>query len=247
MKENKGITLIALVVTIIVLIILAGVSISLVLGDNGIITKAKQAKVTYSQAQAREKLEMVLGELQTDKATEPEYNQEDYLDKKIEDNDMEVEEDIVIVDGWQFEIDRNVPKIVNELPRLTEEEMLKPTITKVTTNIEGTKIKTSVKLRNENGSKITYSIKKVGASGEIENTGEIDELTYTFETGLEEGETYEITIIAINDYGTSSKTINDILINYSSYDVVRHMRLNSLSAEQFGFNITREGHLVPLD
>ena len=39
-----GITLVALVVTIIVLIILAGVSINLVLGNNGIITKAKQAK-----------------------------------------------------------------------------------------------------------------------------------------------------------------------------------------------------------
>jgi len=44
LKNKKGITLIALVVTIIVLIILAGVSISLVLGDNGIVTKAKEAK-----------------------------------------------------------------------------------------------------------------------------------------------------------------------------------------------------------
>jgi len=44
LKSKKGITLIALVVTIIVLIILAGVSISLVLGDNGIVTKAKEAK-----------------------------------------------------------------------------------------------------------------------------------------------------------------------------------------------------------
>jgi len=44
LKKQKGITLIALVVTIIVLIILAGVSISLVLGDNGIVTKAKEAK-----------------------------------------------------------------------------------------------------------------------------------------------------------------------------------------------------------
>ena len=40
-KEMKGITLVALVVTIVVLLILAGVSINLVLGDNGIITKAK--------------------------------------------------------------------------------------------------------------------------------------------------------------------------------------------------------------
>ena len=41
-KQHKGITLVALVVTIIVLIILAGVSISLVLGNNGLVTKAKE-------------------------------------------------------------------------------------------------------------------------------------------------------------------------------------------------------------
>ena len=44
LKKNGAITLIALVITIIVLIILAGVSINLVVGDNGIITKAKDAK-----------------------------------------------------------------------------------------------------------------------------------------------------------------------------------------------------------
>ena len=54
MKNSKGITLIALVVTIIVLIILAGVSISLVLGDNGIVTKAKLAKEQTEQAQLNE-------------------------------------------------------------------------------------------------------------------------------------------------------------------------------------------------
>ncbi len=43
-KEMKGITLVALVVTIVVLLILAGVSINLVLGDDGIITKAKEAQ-----------------------------------------------------------------------------------------------------------------------------------------------------------------------------------------------------------
>lgn len=43
-KKERGITLVALVVTIVVLLILAGVSISLVLGNNGIIKRAQQAK-----------------------------------------------------------------------------------------------------------------------------------------------------------------------------------------------------------
>ena len=44
MKDSKkGITLVALVITIIVLLILAGVTITILMGDNGIITKAQQA------------------------------------------------------------------------------------------------------------------------------------------------------------------------------------------------------------
>ncbi len=54
MRKQKGITLIALVVTVIVLIILAGVSISLVLGENGIVNKAKKAKENTELAKTEE-------------------------------------------------------------------------------------------------------------------------------------------------------------------------------------------------
>ena len=60
-RNTKGITLIALVVTVIVLIILAGVSISLVLGENGIINKAKKAKENTELAKTEE--ETILNEL----------------------------------------------------------------------------------------------------------------------------------------------------------------------------------------
>ena len=49
-KTEKGITLVALVVTIVVLLILAGVSINLVLGNNGIIAKAKEAETKSAEA-----------------------------------------------------------------------------------------------------------------------------------------------------------------------------------------------------
>ena len=54
MKNTKGITLVALVVTIVVLIILAGVSINLVLGDNAVIKRATTGADDYKQAQANE-------------------------------------------------------------------------------------------------------------------------------------------------------------------------------------------------
>ena len=54
MKENKGITLVALVITIIILIILAGITISMVLGEDGLIGKAKKGAEEYKNAAADE-------------------------------------------------------------------------------------------------------------------------------------------------------------------------------------------------
>ena len=57
-KLEKGITLIALVVTIVVLLILAGVSISLVLNNNGVISKAKDARDQYAEAQTNDEKQL---------------------------------------------------------------------------------------------------------------------------------------------------------------------------------------------
>ena len=63
-KEMKGITLIALVITIVVLMILAGVSINTVLGDDGIIKKAKEAAETTKRASAEEEMNRLVLEYQ---------------------------------------------------------------------------------------------------------------------------------------------------------------------------------------
>ena len=55
-KESKGITLIALVITIVVLIILAGVTINLTLSQNGIFNKVKQARDDYQQTATNEQV-----------------------------------------------------------------------------------------------------------------------------------------------------------------------------------------------
>ena len=56
MKNNKGITLIALVVTIIVLLILAGVSIAMLTGQNGILNRASQASYESKLQDAAESM-----------------------------------------------------------------------------------------------------------------------------------------------------------------------------------------------
>ncbi len=58
-QKERGITLIALVVTIIVLIILAGVSINMLVGDNGIIPQTQTGKTQTEQATLKEKLDMI--------------------------------------------------------------------------------------------------------------------------------------------------------------------------------------------
>ena len=58
LKKEKGITLIALVVTIVVLLILAGVSINLVIGNNGIITKSKEARIVTRADNAEDEVEL---------------------------------------------------------------------------------------------------------------------------------------------------------------------------------------------
>lgn len=60
MRNQKGITLIALVITIIVLLILAGVSIAMLTGDNGILTQANRATVTNIEGRVDEEMKVAL-------------------------------------------------------------------------------------------------------------------------------------------------------------------------------------------
>ena len=57
-KNDNGVTLIALVITIVVLLILAGVSLNLVIGNNGIITKAGDARDANKYATIKDEYEL---------------------------------------------------------------------------------------------------------------------------------------------------------------------------------------------
>lgn len=65
--KTRGITLIALVVTIVVLLILAGVTLNLVLGNNGIVNRAKDAKEKTLETNLKEEINLVLGSRAIDK------------------------------------------------------------------------------------------------------------------------------------------------------------------------------------
>ena len=95
-KRNKGITLIALVITIIVLLILAGVTIATLTGENGILTKATEAKEETRAAEAEERVDLWKSEKEAS----------NYINGTVKEEDELLEE--MIKDGIIFEeeIDR---------------------------------------------------------------------------------------------------------------------------------------------
>ena len=60
MKNQNGITLIALVITIIVLLILAGISIAMLTGENGLLTKAREADTKNTEAEIADRINMAI-------------------------------------------------------------------------------------------------------------------------------------------------------------------------------------------
>ena len=70
MKKENGITLIALVITIIVLLILAGVSIAMLTGDNGILTKSNEAKTASTEGEKLEAVKLAIAEIVANKLSD---------------------------------------------------------------------------------------------------------------------------------------------------------------------------------
>ena len=66
-EYTRGITLIALVITIIVLLILAGVSIATLTGKNGILTKANDAKIGTTAGEEKEQIGLAYNAARSDK------------------------------------------------------------------------------------------------------------------------------------------------------------------------------------
>ena len=88
-RKMKGITLVALVVTVVVLLILAGVSLNLVLGDNGIITKAKEAAARTEESSATENFSMYLIGLRLANGEGNNFRLADYLSSNIGNDGIE--------------------------------------------------------------------------------------------------------------------------------------------------------------
>ena len=206
MHRKNGITLIALVVTIVVLLILAGITISLVFGSNGVIQKAQDSKEQTEIGEMREKLEMAKVPVYAD--GNGSYKVQDYWDR-IESEGLIADKTVDIIDnkdgtyevtttpGYVFEITVEPNKeiaeniIIGECIGKGENLSIGIRVVKKTTN----SIEIEV-VRAEGASNFKYSIKKQGE--EYGAAEEKSETRHVF-SGLTQGGIYTIKVEATKD------------------------------------------------
>ena len=85
-KKNKGITLIALVITIIVLLILAGVTIITLTGENGVVSKSVKAKTENKNASIKEAIDLTRAEVLADNYNKGDDEILSQIQKKLNDS-----------------------------------------------------------------------------------------------------------------------------------------------------------------
>ena len=106
-ESEKGITLIALVITIIVLLILAAVSIAMLTGENGILKKASTAKEKHQISEAKEKIELALQDLRIEEESKGNSLTKEKLSKLSE---SEYEISVEPIGNFPVEVEQSIYK-----------------------------------------------------------------------------------------------------------------------------------------
>ena len=217
-SKTSGITLIALVVTIVVLLILAGITISLVFGSNGVIKKAQEANENTKIAQVREQLELAKGPEYIE--GNGKYNPDSYFER-IETEGIIGNKDTDVIDngdgtyevtttpGYIFKITLvpskdNVEDIqIEHIGKVDGPRIRNLTVSKTTNSIT-----VEVETANAEGATYTYYYKK---DGEVswKKAEEIKEKTYTF-SGLESNVIYNIKVRVEKDGKAVEKEVSTI-------------------------------------
>ena len=188
-KKAKGITLISLVITIIILLILAGVTLSLTLGDNGIITQAQKAKEAHGIAAIKEDIQLAILDKELEKGGEGLTEEE--LEEILKDYG-EIQEDgntIKTDDGYEIDIDEiykpggggtggdaaTDEELAALLEKIKELEQTVTDLTNTKTELEGTIEDLNRQLEEEQGNSAELQ-------EQIENLqGQVDTLNKTIE------------------------------------------------------------------
>ena len=216
-RNNEGITLIALIVTIVVMIVIAGVSINMTIGENGIFTKAVKAKEMQETAEIKEKFELKQAEARIALGGES-LTLENYL-KYLVDQGMIDESDIedtadsniktILVDNKYIYtvVKKDDGSIGLEYEGKTGK--LLPKIKSVNTKSTTSSIEVKVDATRVDGGEYRFYIKDV-ASGEDYKKKETNKTGEYIFTGLEQNREFKIKIEVENKNGIAESETNVI-------------------------------------
>ena len=226
--KEKGITLIALVVTIVILLILAGVSIAMLTGNNGILSQAQNAKNKTEEAERNEKLDLL--------------KQEELINETL--NGVEVDE---VTDEKPGELEKEDENtlIINSIEDLvffacdvTTENNYSGKTVKLGTSLDFNSTKSYVDpLRTDYG--------KYGYNGELKTlltTGEgfipigigSDEVGTNSFSGTFDGQNNQIINLYINQKHETASKIGLFSVNYGSIENLNLVNLSLTRYEEQG-------------
>ena len=205
-KQNRGITLLNVVVVIAILIILAGVSLEILIGKNGIVTRAEKSREKQKIAELSEKLELVKAPTQVDKL-DTVITVDEYLEELQQPNAVDfsvdeierVDEDnayVTVADKYVFLVEYKEDKklIITYQGKAKE---LKPRITKI--ELSNTTNSITAKVEATRAEKYKFYIKdKIDGEYEYKEEDKKGEYTYS---NLGQNKEYYIKIEAINKNG----------------------------------------------
>ena len=223
-KNKKGITLIALVVTIVVLLILAGITINLLFSNGGIFETANQAKIEYEIGALKDRINNVIADWSIGRAVDPTVTVDDLWDKMVDADIIDnPDEDVAgpTKDGEndRYELTTNEGYIVEiivspdgnvSIGDVVKGDSLPPKIGEITATSQSNSIHIEVEItRSEGEVSLSYYYKKEGEPDSSYQTLKegVKELTADF-TGLEQDVVYNIKVVIEDDNGTAEKVIN---------------------------------------
>lgn len=223
-KENKGITLVALVITIIILLLLTGITIATLGGENGLFTKVKLGKERYEISEAKEKLELEITNLQIEQQGKGEELKKEDL-PKMNNNEIDVRDTTnfpveVIYKNYKFEVDSNFQVIY--IGEANE------TIITYTTEPNG--------YTNQNEVKVLVTISNPKGIKSILKPGETDRILPQDRTtaGIE---------FTVTKNGHYILKVEDVAKNEVSKDIYIDL-IDTLAPEKFTPEIQKEGNSI---
>ena len=214
-KRNKGITLIALVVTIIVLLILAGVSINMLTGQNGILNRASEAKGKTENAQTEELVKFaVMSSIGTDGLID------------LNQLKTEIESQGGRVTGTTFPVTVTIGNSsyqIDQTGNITEASTI-PQISYTVTNTDGTEItdtansnlpeSAKLNVTITNISELTVTSIKIKKSSGTEITGATIDLSKgTASVEITENGNYVVEIVATDKKGKNASASPEIQVS----------------------------------